>query len=166
MSFTSGEIDASFYRLIHSLAGLAGEEDRKERRGAPRQPFLARQRIAPRRDQSLPEASQFLEVPCRDLSRSGFSFLWPAPPDFTSLVAVFGDSPHEIYVGAEVAQCTSVLVYASGLVEHVQGQVPPTACQTADGESPALMVLVGCRFTERLEPRPRGNPQGVADGPA
>lgn len=166
MSFSSSEIDASFYRLIHSLAGLDGEDDGKERRGAPRQPFLARQRIAPCRDQSLPEDSQFVEVPCRDLSRSGFSFLWPALPDFALLVAVFGTPPYRVYVGAEVARCTSVLAYPSGLVEPVQGQLPAPACRVADGASPTLMVLVGCRFTQRLEPRPGGTPQDGADGPA
>ena len=157
MEHLDSTIDADFYRLIHQLAGTPREDDPSERRGQHRQAFSTVQRIAPHPGPGFPPDSEFFEVRCHDLTRSGFSFFLPAPPDFTALVAAFGTPPHLIYVGAEVRHSDRVLRHPSGLVEHVGGGAGAVAYQSVEGNIPTPLILVGCRFTRRMErPFPAG----------
>jgi hypothetical protein len=152
---TTSQVDAGFFQLIHRLVGpqLRANQPAERRRGM-RHPFPARQRIAPRRGTDFPPDREFVEVRCYDLTRAGFSFLLPAEPGFTSLVAAFGNPSETIYVAAEVVRCESVLLYASGGVERVVDAPGHGDPGPEEGEA-TPMVLVACRFTERLE-KPRG----------
>lgn len=143
MALHASEIDANFYRLIHELVGPQLKEA-AERRRAERHSFTVEQWVAPRHGLAFPVESQFLTVQCHDLTRGGFSFLFPQLPDFDRLVAAFGHPPNLLYVGAEVRHCHNVLVSRSGDVRHVGD---PAAELDRDATP---MVLVGCRFTERL----------------
>lgn len=150
-------IDADFYRLIHQLAATQRDDDPSERRDHPRRPFATIQRIAPHPGPGFPADSEFFEVRCHDLTQSGFSFFLPTRPDFKSLVAAFGTSPNVIWVGAEVRHCKEVLRHPSGLVEHVGGRAGRVGYQDVEGEIPTPTILVGCRFTRRMEkPSPAG----------
>ena len=150
MTIRDSEIDADFYNLIHQLAGSAEDGPAAERRGDRRQPFRSAQRIAIRRGPGIPDESQFIEVRCHDLTRRGFSFVLPSQPDFDSLVAAFGTPPEVIYVAARVAHCDDVLVYSSGLVQRVADRDQHVGHQDRHGRTATPVVLVGCRFTERL----------------
>ena len=151
MTVIDSEIDASFYNLVHQLTGSPRPDECAERRKQPRRAYKSVQRIAPRRGPNLPEESEFFDVPCQDLTRSGFSFLMPAAPDFAALVAAFGNPPNTLCVGAEVSHCEDVLVYPSGAVQPVKGRAAHVTYREPGGELGEPMVLVGCRFTERLE---------------
>ena len=146
------KIDAELFRLIHRLAtstqkAVAG----RERRGSQREPFHSVQRIAPRRRSELPDESEFFEVRCHDLTPNGFSFFVPRRPNFTSLVISFGAASERILVGAEVLHCDKVLLYSSGRVKRVRGQAGHLDSHGPNGDAATLMVLVGCRFTKRLQ---------------
>jgi len=121
-----------------------------ERRDHPRRAFAAIQRIAPYSGCEFPVDSEFFEVRCHDLTQSGFSFFLPDTPDFSSLVAAFGTSPNVIWVGAEVRHCKHVLRHPSGLVEYLGDRAGRVGDPKAGGEVPTPMILVGCRFTRRL----------------
>jgi len=151
MSNLDSEIDANFYQLIHQLAGSPRHPDQSERRGKRRQAFLVVQRIAPLGGGGFPGDSEFFQVRCHDLSEGGFSFFLPRPPEFTSLVAAFGSPPEMIYVGADVSHSANVLVHRSGWVEQVEGRAGHVSYQGIDGDPATPMVLVGCRFTRRLQ---------------
>jgi hypothetical protein len=152
MPNAESEIDAVFYGLIHQLSSDSAASGNVERREGRRNTFFVCQRIAPWQDNRFPDESAFFEVPCNDLSRSGFSFFLPDRPDFTSLVVELGSPPHLMYVKAEVLHLSPVLVYPSGLVEPVrQGAAAGASDQALEGERPAAMVLVGCRLTRRLQ---------------
>jgi hypothetical protein len=154
MPFSSAETDANFYRLIHSLkASLQGQAP-AECRSVSRDAFCATQRIAALRDDRFPDDSEFFEVLCRDLSKAGFSFLLPAAPDFTTLVAAFGTPPDTIYVAAEISHCTNVLLHPSGLAEDAGDRAAGTTHRHPDGRPLKPMALVGCRFTKRLNRPP------------
>lgn len=142
------EIDANFFNLIHQLVGTP-EED--ERRSHPRQPFQSVQRIAVRRGPGIPDESEFIEVRCHDLTRAGFSFLLPSQPDFADLVAAFGTPPDVMYVGAHVSRCKDVSVDSSGRVEKQQHRAGHFGHETAVEHIGTSMILVGCKFTERLK---------------
>ena len=148
MSYSPSEIDANFYRLIHKMVAQDQEEETRERRGATRRPFRSMQRIAPCRGPGLPKEDEFFMARCYDLTRAGFSFLVPSRPDYEALVAALGDPPELIYVAAEVLHCRSVLLHRSGAVQQVDGQ-PGSASH--GGQTAMPMVLVGCRFVERVE---------------
>lgn len=148
--FTS-EVDANFYRLIHTLVGSEPNDEPSERRRSMRNAFGSVQKIAPRSGPRLPEDHEFVEVRCHDLTQAGFSFFLPTRPEFSTLVAAFGTPPELIYMAAEVRHCESVLLYPSGIVERVHGEAARTSYQSVDGETATPMILVGCRFTERLE---------------
>jgi hypothetical protein len=146
----ASQLDADFFNLIHRLTSSAGEDQPTERRSQRRQAFLSSQRIAPRRGPGVPDESQFVEVPCYDLSRGGFSFLLPRRPDFDSLAVAFGTPPEVLYMAAEVSHCGDVLVHSSGEVKPLG--VPPSQLDDGDRDDPTAvpMVLVGCRFSGRL----------------
>jgi hypothetical protein len=154
MLHTPSEIDANFYRLIHQMVGPQLKDEPAERRRGLRHPFRVVQRIAPRRGPQFPEDHEFVEVRCYDLTRAGFSFFFPIRPDFKTLVAAFGTPPQWIYVGAEVARCDSVLVRSSGEVEHIDDQADHAHGQDSRGDPASPMILVACRFVERLAKPP------------
>jgi len=158
---TPKEIDASLYQLINQLAGPQLSDDPVELRRAVRRPFLALHRIAPRRGPEIPDEGEFVKVLCHDLTQGGFSFFLPRPPDFSSLVAVFGSPLGEIWAGAEVRHFEHVLLYPSGLVEHVHDQPGHSGSAAPGGANPTPMVLVGCRFTERLQEPATSNGQSA-----
>lgn len=150
---SSAQIDASFYQLIHQLVGPSLKQDEKaERRGRQRYRFWTRQLVAPWDGGPVPLDEEFGYVQCYDLTCAGFSFFLPAEPTYTSLVAAFGQPPTMIYVGAQVAHCARVLLHASGLVEHIDGaRAGHVSYRSPDGQPATPLVLVGCRFVERLE---------------
>ncbi len=150
MPHYASEIDANFYRLIHELVGPQLDDESAERRKGERHLFPVDQWIAPRHGPAFPVESQFFKVRCHDLTRSGFAFLLPKPPDFDRLVVGFGQPPDLLYVGAEVRHCHKVLVSSSGDVRHVGDQATQPDRQGAEGAASKPMVLVGCRFTQRL----------------
>lgn len=149
MPHHASEIDANFYRLIHELVGPQLQDEPAERRRVSRHPFPVDQWIAPRHGLAFPVDSQFFKVRCHDLTGGGFAFLLPKAPDFDRLVVAFGHPPNLLYVGAEVRHCHNVLVSPSGDVRHVGDQAAEPGPQ---GQAIAAkpMVLVGCRFTQRL----------------
>lgn len=149
MTSLGKEADASLFTLIHQLASAAQAEKGAERRTERRRKFLSSQRIAPRRGREVPDESQFVEVPCHDLSRGGFSFFLPRRPDFDLLAVAFGVPPDVIYMAAEVSHCEDVLVSSAGDVRSLRGPAGQTDEEALDaGATP--MVLVGCRFRGRL----------------
>lgn len=154
---TESQIDASFYRLIHQLVQTSNAGSEDERRGQTRRAFLIDNRIAPIRAGQLPDESAFISVRCNDLTRFGFSFFFPARPDFSSLVVAFGRGPETIYVGAEVIHCDDVLIHPLGVVERLPAGRAGRSPRGPEGSSGVPAVLVGCRFTRRLE-RPAGAP--------
>lgn len=150
MAVLESEIDAGFFNLIHQLTGASGQAEPAERRTDQRQLFLSKQRIAPRSGRGLPGESEFVEVACHDLSRGGFSFFLASRPDFDSLVVALGSPPETIYMAAEVTHCEEVLVHGSGKVEYVGDLAGRRGDEDPGRQGAAVMVVVGCRFTERL----------------
>jgi hypothetical protein len=151
MALIQNEIDAGFYNLIHRLVASSERPAACERRDRLRHAFRWRQRVAALSKPGVPDESEFIDVQCCDLSRQGFSFLFPGPPDFHMLVASFGRPPEVIYVSAEVVRTTSVLAHTSGDIEPCAAADAEPRPAESDDERPAPMVLVGCRFLQRLE---------------
>ena len=147
---TEGAVDAGFYNLIHQIVSVAEERQFSERRVKGRKTFSTTQRIAVRRGPGVPDDGEFIAVRCHDLSCRGFSFFLPNRPSFDSLVAAFGTPPEVIYAAAEVVRCVDVLIESAGEVEHVQDGSEEPAYEDFDGRTATPMVLVGCRFTERI----------------
>ena len=143
-------IDPTIHELIHELAQVSYNEPRHR----ARRPFGVRQWIAQWSGSGIPDASAFLEVRCYNISERGFSFLFPTRPEFQSLVAALGQPPALIYLAAEVVHCTRAVVLPSGTVKRLpagaSGSEPPWNDPADAGARP--MVLVGCRFLERLYP--------------
>jgi hypothetical protein len=150
MPVSEGKLDAGFFNLIHQLTGTCRPQSPAERRQRPRHPFPSRQRIAVSRGPGIPDDAEFIEVRCHDLTRQGFSFLFPGRPEFTSLVAALGTPPDMIYVAAEVSHWADVLVDSSGRVEHVGTRTARRKQANLEGQNATPMVLVGCRFSKRL----------------
>lgn len=143
--------DAAFYELIHHLLEEQPGDAMGERREGFRKPFPILQRIAPCHDGKVPPDSAFTEVRCHDLTQKGFSFFLPRPPCFDRLIVAFGERPRCIYLVAEVLHCNEVTVD-----EATPRETPSPCClsRAAGGppvETPPSVVLVGCRFVERLD---------------
>jgi hypothetical protein len=156
---SSAQIDASFYQLIHQVAGTAlRQEKRSDRRGRRRYRFWTRQLVAPWDGGPVPPDEEFGCVQCYDLTQAGFSFFLPAEPAYASLAVAFGQAPNMIFVGAEVVHCARVLLHASGLVEEIEERASHVSYQSPDGRPATPLVMVGCRFVRRLERT------GVAEG--
>jgi hypothetical protein len=149
MAVIGAEVDVVFYNLIHQLAGSPSKDGGVQRRHGLRQQFLVAQRIAPGFLGEIPPDEAFREVRCYDLTRSGFSFFLAAPPDFEVLVAAFGWPPSVIHVGAKVVHQREVLLHPSGLVQPLSNPSSRSREAPADRSATAL-VLVGCRFLQRL----------------
>ena len=158
MAYVERGTDAGFYNLIHEVLESSPQGSPQgsprgqpvDRRKHRRESFPAMQRIAPRRGTKMPDESEFFEVQCHDLTRAGFSFFLPEQPDFDSLVATFSGDSAVIYVSAEIVNCDGVLIYSSGKVERMAGRPVEIDDQDPIGRSAKPMVLVHCRFTERL----------------
>ena len=148
---TESNIDANFYRLIHQLAGPQTAIHDGERRYKRRQPFPSVQRIAPHDGSGVPDEAAFQEVQCYDLNRAGFSFFLVEKPEFETLVVAFGDEPNKIYAAAEVAHVGNVLLYPSGQLERVDSHDSAVCRPDKNGQKPNKLILVGCRFTHRVE---------------
>jgi hypothetical protein len=101
---------------------LAAWECRRE----SRRPLGVTIRVAPARAGVLPADGNLVEVECRDMSRSGFSYWVVSPPEFEGLLVVFGEKPHDVRLRARVVH--------TEVVEH-KGR---------------LRTLVGCEFCRRL----------------
>ena len=144
--------DAAFYELVHRVLEEQASDEMADRRGGARRPFSALQRIAPCRDGKVPADSSFVYVRCHDLNQTGFSFFLSRPPCFDRMVVAFGQQPDCIYLIAEVlhwhevtaAECRKMM--APGEMQSIGSQQGP-------------MVLVGCRFVERLQAA--GQPRGA-----
>ena len=143
-------VDADFFKLVHQLAFVAPKNNAGERREQSRSEYPSLQRIAVRRGRGVPDDAQFMPVQCRDLSSQGFSFLLPEQPAFQAVVAAFGPPDNCIYLAARVSHCADVWVEPSGELRLAvkrngrRGNLPPV-------ENAEPMVLVGCRFLERLQ---------------
>jgi PAS domain S-box-containing protein len=97
-----------------------------EHRSSPRRAYPYFQKIAPAPDARLPAREQFREVPCRDISSGGLSFLLWYEPDFQHLVVELGR-------GRRVARLSAEVVWFR---------------RVRDGDS--YSFLVGCKFTGRV----------------
>ena len=141
--------DPEFYQLVHEMADLLPTDEPAERRRGRRQPFSSIQRIAPRHGPELPADSEFVDVQCHDLTRSGFSFFLPSQPDFDQLVVALESLRGVIHVAAEVRHTADVLVDAFGRVQIAGEHTAGVGYGEHRFQSATPMVLVGCRFTER-----------------
>jgi len=150
MPSIESQIDANFYNLAYQLLGSREEDKDEERREHRRQPFDATRRVTPCREPGVPEWSRTLAVQCCDLTQSGFSFLLPNRPDFTSLIVAFDDRPGGVHLAAKVTHCSDVMVHASGVIEPVREAARRGGQRAADAQGGTFMVLVGCRFTQRI----------------
>lgn len=115
--------------LIEGHGDERGDEDDpyRERRHISRRPYPYLQFTAPIINGKLPEAVEFEEVRCRDISARGFAYLSPSEPLHKRIVVAFGARPSIVYLTAEIRHTTRV---------------------TVDG---VPMFLVGCAYTGRAE---------------
>lgn len=93
----------AFKRLGHLPLGAL-----VERRRHPRRSFPYKQRIAPVVDGKLPDRRAFIDVQCKDIAASGFSFLSPTPPASDTVVVALGIPPKVTYLIARVIHVTRV----------------------------------------------------------
>ncbi len=138
------QVDANFFTLIHRVVTEQARRAPRDRRRPDRAAYQALARIALFRDEGIPPESEFFDVPCRDLTRRGFSFVLPYRPEFSKLVVCFGTPPEAIYVAARVVHCDTVIQRPDGTFQ---------VCDSKSVESGAgkPLVLVGCEFRERLQ---------------
>ena len=145
----SSQAGPQFGDLEYQFLGSPREDD-EERRRCYRRPFFAIQRIAPYSGGAIPDEAEFFCVESRDLTSEGVCLVMPARPESASLVIAVEAPWGTEHVAAEVIHCTEALVHASGLIERVdRGEVIPDR-QACEDDPAELMVLVGCRFTRRL----------------
>jgi len=147
------DMNADIQATSQARALPAATPDRKspERRGRDRYPFWTTQRIAAKAGIGVPEDSEFFEVRCFDLSRSGFSFFLSNPPQFDAVVVALDASRQVTYVTGEIVRYQNVRVYPSGKISPIPDREPPEVSRNAMGNP---MVLVGVRFVERLQASP------------
>ena len=152
MASEFSEIDDVLVRLGIEEHRTTGSTARKERRRVPRTPFPTLQRIAPWDGVIAPHESDYFRVTCRDLSRAGFSFLFPHRPDFWELVAELRTFQETLYLAAEVCHMVEVAVSGSGEVVPVNFlEEKHLAGGSLEGGRPTF--LVGCRFLRRMRTR-------------
>lgn len=157
MTQSASKVDAGFYDLVYQFTGSPREDDQRRLR---RQPFPVKQWIAPRSRPGFPRRSEFVEVLCHDLTSEGFSFFLDDFPDFESLVAALGRPPKLVYVSAAVVHASEVLVYPSGRVKPMRGRARHVSYEAPDGAIGTPMVLVGCRFIDKIDRTGSGEPYG------
>jgi PAS domain S-box-containing protein len=118
-----------------SPAGPPGEDDPTtdnrlsvpNRRQKLRTDFPYFQLIGPILNGQLPQADDYQEVRCRDISPTGFAYVAKEPPNYQALIVALGAYPSQVYLTAEIV--------------HVNRQ----------SEYGKDMVLVGCQYTSRIE---------------
>jgi hypothetical protein len=71
---------------------------------ATRYPYSKVQHAAPYSGDALPERSEFREVRCCNISKSGLAFIWQQPPDFEQVVVRLGPDARAIYLTARVVR--------------------------------------------------------------
>ncbi len=98
-----------------------------EHRAYPRRPYLYVQPIGACRGDAIPKLADFFEVPCRDISPRGFSFISDVPPGFFELVVAFGSAPARSFLKSRVVHISPIM--------H-------------EGRS---CLLVGCEYIQRIE---------------
>lgn len=114
--------------------------------------------IAPLRGGKLPGKEDFFEVRCNDLTPNGFSFFAPRNPNFVRLVTALENPGGIIYLKAEIRSRRKVIFFedtgeyenldSSSTVygEHYEGNNASRVPKAGE-----CMILVGCRFTERVD---------------
>jgi hypothetical protein len=122
----------------------------EERRRCRRLSVFAIRRIAPYDGSRLPEEAEFFCAESRDLTSDGVSFLLRSQPDCDSFLVALCEPPTTEYLVADVVHSTEVRVYPSGAAEPIHGGEGCGDGESARGEMGEPMVLVGCRFRERL----------------
>lgn len=137
------QVDANFFTLIHRVITEQAHRAPRDRRQPDRSAYQALARIALPRDEGVPPESEFFDVPCRDLTRRGFSFVLPYRPEFSKVVVCFGSPPEAIYIAARVVHCDNVVQRPDGAIEVCDQR----AGRNGEGKP---LVLVGCEFRERL----------------
>lgn len=98
--------DVEFYAMVHEMKRAAESLSQDTcRRDRSRVAFNCKQWIAPMAGATVPRDSEFVEVACRDISTSGFSYLETAVPDSSVLSVRLGKAGAWIYLTAEVVRC-------------------------------------------------------------
>lgn len=133
------------FELAHQVLISVPELGENERRKAPRYQFTVRRWIAPYDGSNYPDKSKFFPVRCRDLSRSGFSFVMSKEPEFSDLVVSLRKPPNRVRVSAEVAWCRKIR-----LLGGVHVKMTGDAGDDASNDQGDDAFLVGCRFKRRL----------------
>ncbi len=98
-----------------------------ELRSSPRKQYQYSQRIAPMHGGLLPAKDEYFNVECNDISQGGISFYLRRPPGCEYFAIVLGQKPMVTVLVAKV-------VYSKA-VEH----------------NGTRMILVGCKFIDRLQ---------------
>ncbi len=131
-------------------ADPAAEPVAEERRRCRRRPVFAIRRIAPYDGSRIPQEAEFFCTESRDLTSDGVSFLLGSHPACGSFLVAICEPPTTEYLVADVVHSTEVRVYPSGATEPIHGGEGCGDGESARGEMGEPMVLVGCRFRERL----------------
>ncbi len=79
-----------------------------QKRRSARRDYRYRQRMAPMNGNTLPAASEFVEVDCWDISAGGVSFFVDRLPNFETLVVALGRPPALSYFSARVMRVARV----------------------------------------------------------
>jgi hypothetical protein len=87
-----------------------------ERRTSKRFPYRVVQRWAPMVLGRLPSIDLFRPMLCRDVSKGGISFFWPAKPPHEKIVVEMGPPSDVKYIGARIINC---FVIDADLPEYV-----------------------------------------------
>jgi hypothetical protein len=148
MANAGQDADAAFFNLMHHFLAASEKCDYVpgRRESGDRRSFRLTQRIAPGYCWEVPPESAWIDVPCYDLAKAGFSFFLDDKPNFERLVAMFrAGAP--IYVAAGVNHWRHVLVDEWGGIIDPSGQ---TAGGVATARRTEPKVLVGCSFLRRF----------------
>ncbi|MFH1918947.1 MAG: PilZ domain-containing protein [Planctomycetota bacterium] len=124
------EQEAPALQRIAEVSGpLLSQTPRDGRRAVQRQNFPAQELVAPYLDAVIPRMSEFLRVPCIDISTRGIGFIWPTEPDFSYVVVALGKPPDVIYLSARIVNCRPDPSQAGGFRVGCQflGRVVPSA---------------------------------------
>ncbi len=149
MSLFQERADANFYNLVHEMVKDTPLEG-AERRQQSREPFLCLQRVASLVGDEFPEPSDFFDVQCHDLTRTGFAFYMTTRPTCRRLAIALGNATKTYYISAEVVRCSEVLVFPSGEAKTIGPSSARPNGRDVGGEVGEPMFLIGCRFLGRL----------------